>query len=98
VPFSRPPQFTGEWNDPGLPMNVTISETDGQISGSGSLFNVFALTVKGQNQYPTITFTIGTPGYQSAVFTGTLVTKDSIVGTISGSGFASNTSRLKRIR
>ena len=97
-PFHRPPSFAGEWSDPGLPLNISVTETDGEIFGYGMLFNVYSLTVRGKNNFPTLTFEIGTPGYKPALFTGTAVTLDSIVGSIYGSGFAANTSSLKRIK
>lgn len=97
-PFHRPPSFTGEWSDPSLPLNISVTETDGEIFGYGMLFNAYSLTVRGKNNYPTMTFEIGTPGYKPALFVGTAVTLDSIVGTITGSGFTEDAAVLKRTK
>ncbi len=86
-PLPRPPSVIGFWTDKTVPISIYLLESDGVITGSGTILEYYQLSVKGKNQYPNINFSIGTYGYVPATFTGRFAGKDSMVGSLTGNIF-----------
>lgn len=86
-PLSRPPSVAGVWKDNAIPLVVTLIESDGIITGAGTILDYYSLSVNGKNKYPSINFSIGSNGYVPVTFTGRFFSKDSMSGTLDGNIF-----------
>ena len=76
----------------------TLQDTDGGISGNGSLSttnNAVALTIEGTYTAPNLTLTIRPDGFEDISFSGT-VGAGSMKGRLTGAGFINRTVTLDR--
>ncbi len=76
----------------------TLQDTDGEISGNGSLSTAtasVALTIEGTFSPPNLTLTVSPQGYEDFSFFGT-VGETSMKGRLNGAGFVNRTVTLDR--
>lgn len=95
------PSFTGTWlgDINGSAFEVTATERDGDISGSGVIsFGTerVAITVAGTHAHPNLSLTISSAGYEDFNFSGNFTNENRVSGTLNGSGFADEPVTLNR--
>ena len=76
----------------------TLQDTDGDISGSGSLStatDTVALTIEGTFSPPNLSLTVSPQGFDNFTFFGT-VGEESMKGRLNGAGFVNRTVTLDR--
>lgn len=79
-------------------LSLTLSETNGVVTGSGSLnsaSNAIAVTASGTYTPPNLSLTMSAPGFSDLNLTAT-VGKTSMTGTLNGSGFINSSVTLNR--
>jgi hypothetical protein len=90
------PMLTGSWNGTstvqGLSFNVSLQlvENNGAVNGNGTitLQNTVAVSATGTYNFPAVSMTIRSSGFEDLNFSGTLSADgNSISGTMMGSGF-----------
>lgn len=86
--------FTGGGNGT---LQLTLQETNGQVTGSGSIGFDQAVAVTAQGTYspPAVSLTLSAPGYSNINLTGT-VAQTQITGQMNGSGFTATSVTLTR--
>lgn len=93
------PSITGSWsgfsNVQGTPITLSLQmvENGGSVSGNGSIsaLNSVAVSVTGTYNYPALSLTIRSSGFQDTAFSGTLAAGgNSITGSMSGSSTFEN--------
>ncbi|MFZ4620777.1 MAG: hypothetical protein ACOYNS_09470 [Bacteroidota bacterium] len=93
APFDPPPSIHGRWQgqtNSGYQLIMDFSDMDdGAITGTGWI-GPLPVLIDGKKNYPKIAFTLTTPGYQQAAFSGSLVTADSMTGQFNYSGFSND--------
>jgi hypothetical protein len=96
---STEPSITGSWagtsNVQGTPVTLSLQmvENGGSVSGNGSLSAVssVAVSVTGTYNYPALSLTIRSSGFQDTAFSGTLAAGgNAITGSMSGSSTFEN--------
>jgi hypothetical protein len=71
-------------------MNLTLTETGGNVTGSGTLAGpggTVSVTVTGTHSHPSVSLTLSLTGFNPAVFTGSFTNDNTIPGALNGSGF-----------
>jgi hypothetical protein len=79
-------------------LSFTLTETDGAVTGSGSLVaggDAVSLVVAGSYSPPTVSLTLTADGFESMNLTAT-VAEESMTGTLNGSGFVNTAFTLQR--
>jgi hypothetical protein len=83
---------TGRWTGAasGATITVTLNESSGNITGSGSLSGSgesLALNVTGNNAVNAVSLTMTAPGFEPVNFTGNITSATVMGGSLNGSGF-----------
>lgn len=93
--------MSGRWvgTTAGVTADVTLAETNTQITGSGSLTTPIGnvpVTVTGTNNHPNVSLTLRSTGRPDGNFTGTFTDDNSVTGTITVPGLGSANIVLRR--
>ncbi|HEU5303131.1 MAG TPA: hypothetical protein VFU40_00680 [Gemmatimonadales bacterium] len=102
---SNAPEVTGSWsgqvaasNGQSATLAITVTETGGNVSGSGSLTaGTASLSLGASGTYapPTLTLTLSAQGFEPMVLTAT-VEETRLVGVLNGSGFDNRAITMSR--
>lgn len=95
------PEFEGTWAGilQGVTIQMTVSENDQLITGSGTLSDgteSVAFSVSGSHPHPALSFTLSAAGHPDSNFSGKFRTDDVVRGVFSGGGFPSDSVALIR--
>lgn len=89
APLPPPPEMTGTWSGGTVfLLRINVLEEEATIRGTGMFNGNLGMFINGKSSYPDVSFTIESQGFIPATFTGTYVHKDTIDGTLNGSGFS----------
>jgi hypothetical protein len=89
------PDLTGTWEGstttPVVGFHVQVTDKGGSLSGTGRVMGVVDsanVTLDGKKTFRTVNFTLAAPGFVTVAYKGSVnADADSIVGTVSGSGY-----------
>ena len=95
------PNITGTWTGSASNFGFTfiLIEQNQTLSGTGFLSsggNSLDVTVAGSHRYPAVAFSIIAPGFESAGFSGKVVSASRMEGILAGSGFTGDSLILLR--
>jgi hypothetical protein len=98
---ARAPSLSGAWagSSQGLVLNITVTERDQQVAGSGSLAagqTSAGVVVEGTHVHPNVSLMLRPSGFQELNFSGRFTDDNNISGTLQGSGFTGQELQLVR--
>nr|BCX01925.1 MAG: hypothetical protein KatS3mg041_1971 [Bacteroidota bacterium] len=98
----KTPGLSGRWTGvvQGITIDVTLVETKGTITGSGSIQAPgvsISVSVTGTYSFPNVSMTFRSTGYEDFTFSGTLSADgNTLSGSLNGSGFNNVAITLRR--
>lgn len=96
-PLPLPPQMSGTWSGGNAFLfRVHTVESNAEISGTGMFNGQIGAFITGKSNYPNISFTISSQGFEPATYSGRFIHADSIDGKLDGSGFSGTRVVLRR--